>query len=92
MNEILLIVAVIAIGLGGMFSFIYLLDQKSKAQARTGKPSRLIRLSALVMGLAGIGASLWLEVGSPWFILPLSLVLLAYGFFGLFGTVRPPPK
>ena len=98
MNDLLFIFLVIVLGFGGLFGFVYLLDRKSKAQAQTGKPSRLIRASALVMGLVGlavtIGVEAWSggEVGLPWFVFPLSLLLLAYGLFGLFATVRLPPK
>jgi hypothetical protein len=88
-NDILLIVLVIALGFGGLFGFIVLLERRRKVQEQSGKPSLLIRISAIVVGLAGIGALLWLEVGLPWYVLPLSLVLLAYGFFGWFVAVKP---
>jgi hypothetical protein len=75
-----------------MFAFIYVLDQRSKAQTRTGKPSRLIRLSALSMGIVGLGAFFWPDLQLPWFVLLGSLFLLGYGVFGWFATVqsRPP--
>ena len=92
MNDLLFIVLVIGLGFGGLFGLVYLLDRKSKVQTRTGKPSRLIRTSALVMGLVGLAVTFGSDISWPWFVLPSSLLLVAYGAFGLFATVRPPPK
>jgi hypothetical protein len=98
MKDFLVIAAVVVVGMGGLFGFIYLLDRKSKVQSQTGRPSKLIRASAIVMGLVGLAVSIGVEawsggeVGLLWFVLPLSLLLLAYGLFGWFATVRPPPK
>jgi hypothetical protein len=96
-KEFLVIAAVAVAGMGGLFGFIYLLDRKSKVQSQTGRPSRLIRASALVLGMVGltgaIGVAAW--IGLRWWVLPLSLIsliLVAYGLFGWFATVRPPPK
>jgi hypothetical protein len=90
MNDSAIICLTLILVLGAMFGFIYLLDRKSKTQDQTGKPSRLIRISAIVLGLVGIGAVFWIEL--PWFVIPLSIVLLGYGVFGLFGTRRPRQK
>jgi hypothetical protein len=86
-----LILLTLVVVIGAMFGFIYVIDRSSKAQQRDGKPSRLIRISAIVIGLVGIGADFWLEWRLPWFVIPLAIILLGYGVLGLFGTVRPRP-
>jgi hypothetical protein len=91
-NDILFIFLVLTLGFGGLFSFVYVIDRSSKAQGRTGNPPRLIPISALIVGLAGITATFGLGVGLPWFVLPLSLVLVTYGLFGLFGSVGKRPN
>jgi hypothetical protein len=92
LNDLLFIFVVMVLGFGGLFGFIYLLDRKSKVQTQTGRPSRLIRVSALVMGLVGLAVTLSGEVDFPWFVLPLSLLLVAYGVAGFLTTFRPPPE
>src|SRR5437899_6593492 len=84
-----MIALTIVLVLGAMFAFIYAIDRSSKAQRRTGKPSRLIRISAVAIGLVGMGAEFWLEWRLPGFVLPGSLVLLGYGIFGLFAIGKP---
>jgi len=87
--DALTIIAISVLLLGAMFGFIFLIDRSSQAQARTGHPSRLIRISAVLVGLAGLAVHYLLDVLSFWPFVPLSLLLLAYGVFGLFGTVPP---
>ena len=83
-----------AVVMVALFGFVYLIDRKSKSQQRTGKPSRLIRISAIVIGLLGIAFGFWLGWGtsvSCWLI-PAIIILLGYGFFGLFGKGKPSPS
>ena len=90
-TEIIIFAVVV---MGALFGFVYLIDRSSKSQQRTGKPSRLIRISAIVIGLLGIAFGFWLGWGtsvSCWLI-PAIIILLGYGFFGLFGKGKPSPS
>jgi hypothetical protein len=81
------VICILVFGL--LFGFIYVIERSSKAQTRTGKPSHLIRISALVIGLVGIGSEFWTRWQMPVFVLPLSLILMGYAVFGWFGTFKP---
>jgi protein-S-isoprenylcysteine O-methyltransferase Ste14 len=85
------LLTVFAVVFGALFGFVYLIDRRSKSQQRTGKPSRLIRVSAIVVGLIGIAFGFW--VGWPlslaWWLIPAIIILLGYGFFGLFRKDKP---
>jgi len=80
--------------MGALFGFVYLIEQKIKSQGRTGKPSRLIRISAIVVGLLGIVFEIWhgIDICLSWFLIPGIIILMGYGIFGLFatGSRRPP--
>ena len=74
------------VGMGALFGFVYLIDRRSKSQQRTGKPSRLIRICAIVSGQLGIAFEFWLEWGtvmSCW-LFPATIILLGCGTLGLF--------
>ena len=69
---------------------IILFSRASNQQQATGQPSSLIRIAALVLGLAAGGSMLFtgsfsLEVAIA------SVVLLGYGIFGFFATAKRKP-
>ncbi len=83
---ILVTVAIVVAGIG----LIWLIQRSSQQQQKTGRPSYLIRVLALVLGVVVAGSMLLMG----YFSLQLGIaavVLLGYGLFGLFSTVKRQP-
>ncbi len=86
----LVIVAVLAAAATGL---IILFSRASNRQQAIGQPSLPIRVAALILGLTAAGGMLL----TKYFSLQIAVaaaVLLGYGLFGFFATVkrRPAPQ
>ena len=80
--------------MGAVFGAFYLSERKGKFQGRTVKPSPQLRISAIVVGLMGIGLEFLMEwnLMGTLVLMPWVIILLGYGFFGLFGKGSHRPS
>jgi len=78
-KDCLFILLILALAFGGLFGFVYLIQRSSEAQARTGRPSWLIRVTAIVVfGALIVGILSDIENVELWVVLWLGLEVILW--------------
>ena len=91
MSDTTLVCLVIAIGVGVIASFVALLERGRRTSAKTGKPSRILPIIGIVVGLASAALTIGLLLASGKLSLKLTAAAVLFLAFGVV-SLRSQPK